>query len=235
MTIVLGGILAFTAVSLNETQKIQIALDTKKQIMLSVMPEMSESPKTEIAAVYDKRIKVVNVDGSAIDATTLEKLNISKEWKKLKKLNKGESKEQPVLPIYEFLAEDGKTVEAYILPMYGYGLWNDIWGYFALNADKKSVKGVVFSHKGETPGLGARISDTEVQNRYIGKTITNGSELTPIHMVKGEGHTGLSNSEVDGLSGATLTANGLNDMVKMYLEAYQPFINKGASAVSMAQ
>ncbi|OHX66050.1 NADH:ubiquinone reductase (Na(+)-transporting) subunit C [Flammeovirga pacifica] len=241
MTIVLGGLLATIAGSLNATQKQQIALDTKKQIMLSVMPEMSESPKSEIAAIYDKRIKVINVDGQTIAPEKLEKLSIAKEWKKLKEIQKAlKAKEEPkvgevTLPIYEFLSEDGSKVEAYILPMYGYGLWNDIWGYFALNADKKTVKGVVFSHKGETPGLGARISDGPVQDRYIGKSIFDGGSLTPIHMVKGEGHAGLSNHEVDGLSGATLTANGLNDMVKMYLEEYEPFLKKGASAVSMAQ
>lgn len=229
MTVILGGVLSFTAVSLNERQKEEIALDTKKQIMLSVVPEMSESPKPEIAKVYDNRIKVVGIDGQAIDASVLEKLDISKEWKKLKKGQKA------ILPIYKFMSEDGKSVDSYILPMYGYGLWNDIWGYFALQSDLKTVKGVVFSHKGETPGLGARIGDKSVQDRYIGKKIFNGGKLTPIFMVKGEGHADLPDYEVDGLSGATLTANGLNEMVNRYLEQYKPFLEKGASAVSMAQ
>lgn len=229
MTVILGGILSFTAVSLNERQKKEIEMDTKKQIMLSVLPEMNDSPKPEIAQVYDDRIEVVGIDGKAIDATTLQKLNISKEWKKLKK------GQDAILPVYKFLSEDGKSVDSYILPMYGYGLWNDIWGYFALEADLKTVKGVVFSHKGETPGLGDRISDTSVQNRYIGKKIFNEGKLTPIFMVKGEGHKELPAYEVDGLSGATLTANGLNEMVTRYLKQYEPFLEKGASAVSKAQ
>ncbi|NME69553.1 NADH:ubiquinone reductase (Na(+)-transporting) subunit C [Flammeovirga aprica] len=229
MTVILGGILSFTAVSLNERQKKEVALDTKKQIMLSVLPEMSDSPKAKIAEVYDSRIQVIGIDGNAIDAAVLEKLDISKEWKKLKK-------NQPaVLPIYKFMSKDGNSVDSYILPMYGYGLWNDIWGYFALESDKKTVKGVVFSHKGETPGLGARIGDKEVQDRYIGKKIFVNGELKPTFMVKGEGKTGLPDYEVDGLSGATLTAIGLNEMVDRYLKQYKPFLEKGASAVSMAQ
>ncbi|AZQ62625.1 NADH:ubiquinone reductase (Na(+)-transporting) subunit C [Flammeovirga pectinis] len=231
MTIILGGVLSFTAVSLNAKQKEEVALDTKKQIMLSVLPEMSEASKAEMATIYDKRISVVNSAGEAITPDNLAKLDISKEWKKLK------NGQDAVLPVYKFMSEDGKSVDSYILPMYGYGLWNDIWGYFALDADLVTVKGVVFSHKGETPGLGARIGDAQIQDRYKGKKIFNGGKFTPIVMVKGEGHSGLPTDEVDGMSGATLTANGLNEMVSRYLKAYEPFINKekGTSAVSMAQ
>ena len=76
-----------------------------------------------------------------------------------------------------------------MLPVYGYGLWNNIWGFVALKSDLNTVQGVKFQHAGETPGLGARIeSDEEVQNRYKGKTIFDQDKLVSVTMMKGEGN-----------------------------------------------
>ncbi len=59
----------------------------------------------------------------------------------------------------------------YILPVYGNGLWDDIWGYVALEDDLATLRGAVFDHAGETPGLGARITSVDVQERFKGKKI----------------------------------------------------------------
>jgi Na+-transporting NADH:ubiquinone oxidoreductase subunit C len=114
------------------------------------------------------------------------------------------------------------------LPVYGYGLWNNIWGFVALKSDFKTVQGVKFQHAAETPGLGARIeSDDEVQNRYKGKSIYDGDKLVSVTMMKGEGNDYSENPHrVDGLSGATLTAKGVNNMLLEYFQAYQNYINK---------
>ena len=76
-----------------------------------------------------------------------------------------------------------------VLPVFGYGLWNNIWGFVALESDLNTIQGVKFQHAGETPGLGARIeSDQEVQDRYKGKTIYEDGKLVSVTMMKGEGH-----------------------------------------------
>ena len=122
---------------------------------------------------------------------------------------------------------DPSKVEAYIFPMFGAGLWDWISGYMALQGDLNQVKGIAFDHKQETPGLGARITEQGVQDRYKDKKIfDNSGNLVSVTMVKGEGNTGLSDYQVDGMSGATMTAKGVNAMIKQYLECYTPFIDK---------
>ena len=91
-----------------------------------------------------------------------------------------------------------------------------------------TVQGVKFQHAGETPGLGARIeTDEDVQDRYKGKTIYDNGKLVSVTMMKGEGKDYSSNShQVDGLSGATLTAKGVNNMLQDYFVAYENYMKK---------
>lgn len=108
----------------------------------------------------------------------------------------------------------------------------------ALNPDLKSVKGISFDHKGETPGLGARITSDDVQERYRGKQLYNDNgEFVAITMVKGEKipEDRLGPNKVDGLAGATLTANGVNDMLLNYIGYYQKYFDKNVKggAVSL--
>ena len=85
-----------------------------------------------------------------------------------------------------------------------------------------------FQHAGETPGLGARIeSDEEVQNRYKGKTIFDQDKLVSVTMMKGEGNDYSNNQHrVDGMSGATLTGKGVNNMLLDYFQAYETYMKK---------
>ena len=111
--------------------------------------------------------------------------------------------------------------------MFGNGLWDWISGFIALDEKLNTVVGVAFDHKAETPGLGARISSEEIQDRYKGKMIYNQiNELVSVKMLKSENNKGLSSHEVDGMSGATITAYGLNDMIYHYFECYNPYISK---------
>lgn len=229
MTVILGGLLAFTAVSLKPEQEKQVLLDTKKQILTAV--GITGEDKAQLSAIFDKRVKaeVVNADGDIVsyDGEIL-KISSKTEYKKKEKLEK-------LLPVYKLMTEAGDKVETYVFPVYGYGLWDNIWGYVALEPDMNTVKGVIFSHKGETPGLGARIGDASIQERYKGKKIYQGSELVAVDMLKGEGNAQINENQVDGLSGATLTAKGLNAMLVDYLGMYEAYMKKqkGTAAVSI--
>ena len=228
LTVILGGLLALAAEGLKPLQKEQIALDTKKQILSAVINTKGEDKK-ELAKIYKKRIRSIAVDfnGKELDELkdrygnplTPEKVNIRKEFKKERK--------RAVYPVFQYVAEnDTSIVEAYILPIYGNGLWDNIWGYVAIEADLKTIKGISFDHKGETPGLGARITTLEIQNRYKGKKIYDANEnLVSVNMMKGENNSNLGQHHVDGMSGATITARGVNEMLKSYLTVYQNFFN----------
>lgn len=237
MTIVVGGLLSWASQGLAPAQKKSVELDTKGSILSSVMDRevIGEMKPDEILDTYKKRIKslVVDINGNEIEKNekgepvVAEEVNILKNYKK--------KPEERQYPVFKYMSADNPDqVEAYILPVYGSGLWDKIWGYVALDNNLQTIVGTSFDHKAETPGLGARIGTPEVQNRFVGKKIYNEQgELVSVSMVKSEGNDDLDEHHVDGLSGATLTAKGLNAMLKNYLKYYQGYfkkINSGATA-----
>lgn len=224
LTIILGGLISLASVGLKPMQDMQVALDTQKKILGAVT---DLGPEDDVPAIYSERVEtlVVNAEGEEVtevegEPVIAEKVNVASQYDK--------APEERLYPVYKFKGEKGDVV-SYVLPIYGAGLWDDIWGYIALESDLETIRGVVFDHAGETPGLGARITSIEVQERFKGKKIYDDlGELVAVKMVKGEsGDPSIyNNNEVDGMSGATITAVGVNDMLRNYLSYYQPYLEK---------
>jgi len=222
LTIVCGGVLAWASEGLKEKQQANIDLEQKRNILSAVI-ELKEGEN--IAALYAKKVKALVVDyqGNVKPGLQPKDVVVAAEYKK--------PADQRLLPVYEFKSETDSTKTEYVVvPVYGYGLWNNIWGFIALQSDMNTVQGVKFQHAGETPGLGARIeSDEEVQNRYKGKTFFDGDKLMSITMMKGEGNDWSGDKhKVDGMSGATLTGKGVNNMLADYLACYQNYFKKSS-------
>jgi Na+-transporting NADH:ubiquinone oxidoreductase subunit C len=215
---VCGGLLALAAEGLKERQQTNVALEQRKNILSTVM-EIKEGD--DVNALYKKNVQeyVVDYSGDIVEGVDPSKVNLTAEWKK--------TAESRMLPVYEFRNATSNAVEYVVLPVYGYGLWNEIWGFVALQSDFNTVQGVKFEHKGETPGLGARITESEVQARFKDKSIFDQQVITSIQMMKGEGND-YSNQphKVDGMSGATLTGKGVNNMLLDYFKCYQNYLNK---------
>jgi Na+-transporting NADH:ubiquinone oxidoreductase subunit C len=231
LTVVLGLLLSGTSQVLAPLQKKAVELDTKKQILGAVLDasEIRAMKPDEILAFYEKRItsKVVDIDGNVLEkdeegnSIFAENVNVAKNYKM--------APEKRKYPVFIFHAEGNEEdAEAIIVQVYGAGLWDEIWGFLALNTDLNTIEGVTFGHKGETPGLGARITEGGVQNRFQGKKIFDDSgEFQSVSMQKGEGKDySDDNHKVDGLSGATITANGVNAMLENYLKAYKAYFEK---------
>lgn len=218
LTIVCGGLLALAAEGLKEKQQFNIALEQKQNILRTVTT-LEEGQ--DVNAIYKQRVRefVVNYEGKVLEDVKPQDVNLAVEYKKAPKERK--------LPVYEIAGEsDPEKIEFVVLPVYGYGLWNDIWGFVALESDMNTISGVTFDHKGETPGLGARIqSDNEIPQRYKGKSIYENGQLVSVTMMKGEGNDYSNNKHrVDGMSGATLTAVGVNNMLRDYLSCYENYL-----------
>src|SRR5687767_4530014 len=201
-------------------------MEQKKNILSTVI---TVEEGVDINDLYSKRVKafVVDFQGSVKEGMQPKDVNLAAEYKK--------PADQRLLPVYEFKNEtDSAKTDYVVLPVYGYGLWNSIWGFVALKSDLNTIQGVKFAHAGETPGLGARIeSDEEVQNRYKGKTIFENNKLVSVTMMKGEGNDYSENPHrVDGMSGATLTAKGVNNMLLDYFQAYANYMKKNAKTNS---
>lgn len=225
LTVVCGGLLAFASQSLKPRQDANIELERKQNIISTVM-ELKEGDNVD--QIYTSRVKelVIDYKGDVIEGVKASSVDIAKEYKK--------KPEERLLPVYEFRSEaDPNKVENAVLPVYGFGLWNDIWGFVALKEDFNTIQGVKFQHKGETPGLGARIESGDIQDRYKGKSIFDADVLQSVIMQKGEGMD-YSNDphKVDGMSGATLTGKGVNNMLVDYLNCYKSYLKKNSQNLS---
>ncbi|MFC0262222.1 NADH:ubiquinone reductase (Na(+)-transporting) subunit C [Fontibacter flavus] len=237
LTVVLGLLLSGTSQVLGPIQKKAVELDTKKQILGAVLEasELRAMKPDEILKFYENRIssKVVDFEGNLIEKDAdgnpiiAENVNVAKNFKM--------APEKRQYPVFIFHAEGNPdAVEAYVVQVYGSGLWDEIWGFLALDTDLNTIAGVTFGHKGETPGLGARITDGAVQNRFQGKQIFDESgAFQSVAMQKGEGKDYSGDiHKVDGLSGATITANGVNAMLSNYLQYYKAYFEKLKSSKS---
>ena len=120
--------------------------------------------------------------------------------------------------------KDGETY--YIVPLYGAGLWDAIWGYVALDKNMV-VQGAYFDHKGETPGLGANIKQRYFMDDFEGELLlTESGTFKGIKVAKGNADPKnqiKDDYEVDALAGATITGDGVTAMIKKDLKLYLPY------------
>jgi len=98
----------------------------------------------------------------------------------------------------------------------GKGLWGPIWGYVVLAADGVTIKGVAFSHKSETPGLGANITEEKFRSQFVGKKLYDAEgHFTSVRVLKpGREPQVAAANRVDAITGATLTSNGVDAMLQ---------------------
>lgn len=115
---------------------------------------------------------------------------------------------------YDIRCADG--TDGLVVFVEGKGLWGPIWGYVVLADDRATVKGVVFAHKSETPGLGDRITSPEFTRSFVGKRILakDGNFVSVSVIPKGRGGEIPEENRVDAISGATLTSKGVNAMLR---------------------
>ncbi len=217
IVVIVAFLLAFVFQALKPMQDANVALDKKKQILNSLnIRDLNDAQadakyKEVIVAdrVIDEKGKVL-LPGTTGGENAGFKLD-SKDYKEGK------------LALY-ICRVDGET--KYVIPVYGMGLWGPISGYIALNADKSTVYGVYFNHESETAGLGAEIKDNKAwQEKFQGKKLfKNGDDKTIALSV--EKNVEDPTTQVDAVTGATLTSNGVRDMLHEALGKYLVFINQ---------
>ncbi len=226
VTVICSLLLASAATLLKDRQQENIKLDMQKNILASAgyIEDGKEYTRTNILSMYESNIKsmVINLSGDKSDDKTVEQLD--------------KKKDTDLLPLY--YSQENDEIKSYILPISGKGLWSTIYGYLALEPDVNTVKGITFYQHGETPGLGGEIVQDWFRNNFIGKKVYSPTgELVSISVVKGKVKGSVPESEeyhyVDGISGSTLTGNGLTNFLKTDLLKYEPFFNKIRSKAEM--
>lgn len=127
-----------------------------------------------------------------------------------------------------YLVTSGERLEQIILPVYGKGLWSTMYGYIALGSDCSTVTGFGFYEHGETPGLGGEIDNPRWLGLWPGKQVYDEAGALRIAVVKGSvDATGPdARYRVDGISGATLTARGVSNLLAYWMgeQGYGPFL-----------
>ncbi|MEZ5976792.1 MAG: NADH:ubiquinone reductase (Na(+)-transporting) subunit C [Planctomycetota bacterium] len=130
------------------------------------------------------------------------------------------------LPRYlQVIAVKTDEVDCYVLPIHGYGLWSILYGYLAVAHDGSQVVGITYYEHGETPGLGGEVDNPNWKAQWPGQRIY-GDDGSMILEVKKHGQVTDPSHQVDGMSGATITTNGVNSMIQLWLgdEGYGTFL-----------
>ncbi|MDZ7725213.1 MAG: Na(+)-translocating NADH-quinone reductase subunit C [candidate division KSB1 bacterium] len=136
-------------------------------------------------------------------------------------------KKQPkYMPVYA--VQSGDSIERYIFPIYGKGLWSTMYGFLALDGDLETIRGITYYDHGETPGLGGEVDNPSWKEQWEGKMAYGPDGNVRIQVIKGTVDPSDTNSKykIDGLSGATITTRGVNNTVRFWLgeQGYLPFI-----------
>lgn len=214
VVVIVAFLLAFISSALKAPSEANERIDKKKQILASLNIRNLDNSQVE-----KKYAEVVKADLIVNDKGEIISKGQEKDQAGFTVSRKDMNSEN--LPVF-VCQVDSQT--KYVLPLVGKGLWGTIWGYLALNADGKTVYGAYFSHESETAGLGALITEEKFQKEFEGKTVTDDQGNLVIDVVK-FGQVKDNSTQCDGISGATLTTNGVRDMVREYLGKYQAFLN----------
>ena len=216
MVILVALGLSFTHQSLLDKQTANENIDKMQQLLrsLNINAEANEAESRYNELVTDAYL--ISADGEKIEGTegtTPDDPAFSTE------LSDPNAKG---LPVYEVSIE-GKKV--YIIPMTGAGLWGSIWGYLAVEDDGSTIYGADFGHAGETPGLGAEIAEKSFGLQFEGKELVKAGNFLSIAVVK-PGQTDSRRDYVDGISGGTITSQGVDKMLLNSVSEYESFLMK---------
>ena len=228
MVLVVASALAFTASSLKDLQ----ASNVRKEKMQNILATIGvETDREQAETLYNQYITgelSLTSDGGYDEKVSAFEINLNNELKK--------PVNEQRFPLYE-ASVDGEKY--YIVPLRGAGLWNAIWGYIALEEDKNTIKGAVFDHIGETAGLGAEITQEWFQNRFLGeKVFDQNGNLVGINVSKTNNDPkdlDKDDHEVDAISGATITGDGVTNMIHERLNHYLPYLKAAEQTVALNQ
>lgn len=232
MCLVCSTVIAVAAVALRPAQEINKVLDKKRSVLIA--SAMAKPDEALTAAEIETRF--ASIEPAVIDLETgdyaegVDAVNFDEEGapRVPAPANNAQIKDMPTqVKIYKVM-KDGK-LEMFVLPVYGKGLWSTMLGFLALDADMTTVRGLTFYQHGETPGLGGEIDNPRWKALWPGRKIYDDASAVKLTVVKGQaGPVKDDPYHVDGLSGATLTARGVSNMVHFWFgdQGFGPFLEK---------
>tara|TARA_Y100000590_G_scaffold456154_1_gene606176 strand:+ start:284 stop:1018 length:735 start_codon:yes stop_codon:yes gene_type:complete len=226
LTIVVSFLLSITSTQLAYLQKKNVDIDRKKNLLKSIGIDVSDFDSEKILREYNIRISdvIIHLNGEIATNIKFEDLDLI-ENKATGGINYFKN-EKEYLPLYS-----SSNPLAIIVPISGKGLWSTLYGYIALEPDFNTIKGITFYKHGETPGLGGEVEKEWFQANFVGKKIYNlEEELISVAVVKGKASDVLADADlahgVDGISGATITSNGVTEFLRRDLNRYKQYFKR---------
>ncbi|MFP4288579.1 MAG: NADH:ubiquinone reductase (Na(+)-transporting) subunit C [Bacteroidales bacterium] len=214
MVIVVAIVLSTASTLLDPLQQKNMRIEKMQNILSTIEISASKSEAIEMFDRYITTTKVLNSKGEEVEGDAFE-IDLKEENRK--------PVDQRKLPLY---IADVEGENFYIVPLRGTGLWGPLWGYLSFRGDLTTIAGANFDHASETPGLGAEIADEPFEVQFTGKRIFDQQgNFNPPVVVKGSAPDDDPYA-VDGISGGTITSNGVTDMLRNGLEVYEPYFKK---------
>ncbi|WP_417851305.1 Na(+)-translocating NADH-quinone reductase subunit C [Thalassoglobus sp.] len=242
LCLVCSFVVSTAAVALRPLQEQNKKIKQQRNVLSAAGLWDDKSTNSNLAEKFENvKIIAVNLPGrdeddpaagtinKSVDIKTYNQLKASKDPKQSiiigDKDIAGIKRREKVSLVY-LINDSGGKLQTIVLPIYGKGLWSTLYGYLALEADTRTVKGITFYQHGETPGLGGEVDNPKWKALWPEKTVLNESGEPIIEVTK----PGVASDEnqVDGLSGATITSVGVEKTVKYWLgdDAFGPFLER---------
>lgn len=239
LCLVCSVVVSTTAVSLKERQQVNAALDMKKNVLSAGGLLKAGAKADEINQVFDKFETVIvnlktgelveDVDPQTFDQRAAQKKpNLSVSIPAELDLA-GLNRRAKYGKVFVYKDEEGEP-QIYIFHITSKGLWSTMFGFMALESDLSTVRGFGYYSQAETPGLGGEVDNPKWKGQWVGKSVYNEDEIVALKLAKGpapkEGR--LAEYRVDGLSGATITADGVSSSIKYFFSdhGYKKFIDR---------
>lgn len=227
-----------SAVTLKDRQEANKKLDRQKNVLVAtgLIESHGDLTRQQITELYGEKIRPLVVDMKSgevkedIDPTEFDQQFAMKNEKTSRRAPDNPAKVQRVPNnglVYQVM--DGDEVKMIVLPVQGMGLWSTLYGYLALEADTTTIAGIAFYEHAETPGLGGEIENPRWQAEWIGRKAFDENWEPQIRVIKGEADPPEeAPHRVDGLTGATLTGNGVTGLVQFWIsdEGYGRYLAK---------
>ena len=220
-------IVSVTAVSVRPEQNLNIENEKKLKILAAagIVTEEVEKEFSNIETLYvdfasGQLVQVENNYDHIKASASAQSSSIVPKDQDIAILKRREN----IAPIYVWYSEE-EQIQKVVLPIRGYGLWGTLYGYISLDSDLNTVKGIEYYDHKETPGLGGEVDNPDWKSDWDGKKVYDSSGKVILYVTKGPSS---EDYEIDGISGATLTSNGVTNMIRYWLgeNGYGPVLQK---------
>jgi Na+-transporting NADH:ubiquinone oxidoreductase subunit C len=239
VSVVCALLVATAAVGLRDRQEVNAQLYKQKNVLLAaslVKPGQTVATR-DVLALFDQRIKVGAIELKSgrlvpegqFDAKSYDQRKARNDPAQSRAIAPNDAKVTRLptyATVYQVTAADG-SIDQLVLPIEGMGMWGTMYGLLAIDRDGSTVRGLTFYEQKETPGLGGEIANPKWQALWVGRKAYDANWTPQLAVIKGRaGPPATDPHRVDGMSGATITSNGVSHVVRFWLspEGYAPYL-----------